>query len=172
MLKISIIVAISTLAIARSAIALSFLSTSEFELANSCQQIFIEPKIARQTNSNKKTSTFNLPPQISIWWAAEQFDPFGGKLIQDWLAHPRKQQIELTVNWQLWSVLDYFGRYRFVHQIGTGLRKYGYSLNILNQKKQCLASYKYNPISNPPKWELHLEKLGKDSLEIDSPESL
>lgn len=105
--------------------------------------------------------------QSSFWWAALQFDPFDGKLVQNWLAYPQKQQINLIVNWQLWTLLDYFGRYRFVNQFGTVARKYGYSLSIFNQKDQCLASYKYNSTSIPPKWELNLEQLGRSSLPIE-----
>ena len=105
--------------------------------------------------------------QSSFWWAALQFDPFDGKLIQNWLTYPQKQQINLIVNWQLWNLLDYFGRYRFVNQFGTVARKYGYSLNIFNQKDQCLASYKYNSTTIPPKWELNLEELGRGSLPIE-----
>ncbi|MEY2858458.1 MAG: hypothetical protein RLZZ74_2771 [Cyanobacteriota bacterium] len=105
--------------------------------------------------------------QSSFWWAALQFDPFDGKLVQNWLAYPQKQQINLIVNWQLWTLLDYFGRYRFVNQFGTVARKYGYSLNIFNQEDQCLASYKYNSTSIPPKWELNLEQLGRSSLPIE-----
>ena len=118
---------------------------------------------------NLVTSTKAAPDitQYSFWWAALQFDPFDGKLIQDWLAYPQKQQINLIVNWQLWNLLDYFGRYRFVNQFGTVARKYGYSLNIFNQKDQCLASYRYNPTSIPPKWELNLEESGKGSLPIE-----
>jgi len=106
--------------------------------------------------------------QSSFWWAALQFDPFGGNLIQDWLTYPQKQQINLVVNWRLWSLLDYFGRYRFVNQFGTVARRHGYSLSIFNQKDRCLASYRYNSTSIPPKWELNLEKLGRASLPIES----
>ena len=105
--------------------------------------------------------------QSGFWWAALQFDPFDGKLIQNWFAYPQKRQINLIVNWQLWNLLDYFGRYRFVNQFGTVARKHGYSLNIFNQKDQCLASYKYNSTSIPPKWELNLEELGRGSLPIE-----
>ncbi|MEM8830282.1 MAG: hypothetical protein AAGE96_13125 [Cyanobacteria bacterium P01_G01_bin.19] len=108
-------------------------------------------------------------PETSIWWAAEQFDPFNGNLVQNWLTYPHKKQINLTVNWQLWSELDYFGRYRFVNQFGTVLRKHGYNLNVIGQKQRCLAAYKFNSIGNPPKWELYLEKIGRDSLEVEPP---
>lgn len=107
--------------------------------------------------------------QTSFWWAAKQFDPFNGKLVQNWLAYPQFKQINLVVNWQLWALLDYFGRYRFVNQFGTVARKYGYSLNISDREDRCLATYGYNSLSNPPKWELKLQKLGRDSLPIESP---
>lgn len=118
-----------------------------------------------ESNAKAKSDT----AQTSFWWAAEQFDPFNGRLVQNWLAYPQLQQINLVVNWQLWTLLDYFGRYRFVNQFGTVARKYGYSLNIFDRDDRCLATYQYNPISNPPKWELKLEKLGRDSLPIESP---
>ena len=122
------------------------------------------------TDSPKLVASTKTAPdltQSSFWWAALQFDPFDGKLIQNWFAHPQKQQINLIVNWQLWTVLDYFGRYRFVNQFGTVARKHGYNLNIFNQKDQCVASYKYNATSIPPKWELKLEELGRGSLPIE-----
>ncbi len=122
-------------------------------------------KITDTINQNKSKADI---PQASIWWAAEQFDPFNGNLIQNWLTYPQKQQINLTVDWQLWTTLDYLGRYRFVNQFGTVVRKHGYSLNIFSQKEQCLATYKYNSVSKPPKWELNLEKLGRDSLEVEN----
>lgn len=105
--------------------------------------------------------------QASLWWALEQFDPFNGQLVQNWLTYPQTQEINLVVNWQLWTLMDYFGRYRFVNQFGTVARKYGYSLNVFNQQAQCLASYKYNSFSIPPKWELNLGKFGGNSLPIE-----
>ena len=107
------------------------------------------------------------PDLASLWWAAEQFDPFDGKLVENWLTYPEKHQIELVVSWQLWTLLDYLERYRFVNQFGTVARKYGYGLTIFNQKYQCLASYSYNSDSKPPKWELDLQKFGRDSLPIE-----
>ncbi len=128
-------------------------------------------KIKQDINQIEQPKTASDKTQTSFWWAIEQFDPFGGKLVQNWLAYPKKQQINLIVNWQLWTMLDYLGRYRFVNQFGTVARKYGYSLNIFNQKEQCLATYKYSHVSNPPKWELHLERLGEDSLQVKPLES-
>ncbi|MEN9566906.1 MAG: hypothetical protein RLZZ69_2102 [Cyanobacteriota bacterium] len=146
-------------------------------LVNNCNQIsnqVITPantisveQIVAHRNLLASTTTKPNATQYSFWWAALQFDPFNGKLVQNWFAYPQKQQINLVVNWQLWTLLDYFGRYRFVNQFGTVARKYGYSLNIFNQEDQCLASYKYNSTSVPPKWELNLEQSGRSSLPIE-----
>ena len=107
---------------------------------------------------------FTVP---SLWWAREQFDPFGGRLINTWLTNHKLKQIDLTVNWQLWTLLDYLGRYRFINQLGTVTREYGYNLRIINQQKQCLATYQYQLQSNPPKWEINLDNSGQDSLQVE-----
>ena len=103
----------------------------------------------------------------SLWWAREQFDPFDGRLINNWLADDQLKQIDLTVNWQLWTLLDYLGRYRLINQLGTVAREYDYNLRIINQQKQCLATYQYELDSNPPKWEINLDSLGQDSLQVE-----
>ncbi|MCC0178201.1 hypothetical protein I4641_14560 [Waterburya agarophytonicola K14] len=177
------LIGLSVLLITKSAIALNTFSEPGIKAIASCDGVihsslpFINDskdrtKIEKDLKAINRRNTNADIPQESIWWAAEQFDPFDGNLIQNWLTYPQKQQINLTVNWQLWTLLDYFGRYRFVNQFGTVVRKHGYSLNIFNQKKQCLATYKYNSVSNPPKWELYLETFGRDSLELEFQENI
>ncbi len=102
----------------------------------------------------------------SLWWAREQFDPFGGKLISNWLTNTKVKQIDLVVNWQFWTLLDYLGRYRFINQFGTVAREHGYDLRIFNQQRQCLALYEYNQVTNPPKWEIKIEGFGQESLQV------
>jgi hypothetical protein len=140
----------------------SLATTSTPQLNNSSNHSTIreeptktEPKIA--------LAGFAIP---SLWWAKEQFDPFGGKLIHNWLTNTQIKQIDLTVNWQLWTLLDYLGRYRFINQFGTVARQYGYSLRIFNQQQQCLALYEYNNAVNPPKWEIKIEGVGQESLPV------
>ena len=103
----------------------------------------------------------------SLWWAREQFDPFGGRLIDDFLTNHQLKQIDLVVNWQLWTLLDYLGRYRLINQLGTVARQYDYDLRIINQQKQCLATYQYTVESNSPKWEINLDSLGQNSLQLE-----
>lgn len=140
----------------------------------SSQDSFRDSKISSNTLETP-VETSDDEPRISVasiavpslWWAIEQFDPFDGKLIDDWLTYPRIKQIDLTVNWQLWTLLDYLGRYRFINQFGTVAREHGYSLRIFNQQQQCLALYEYNDRTYPPKWEITIEGLGEDSLQIE-----
>ena len=147
--------------------------TKEYKVTSSCEQK-LDRQILTKNNSKSNNILIASQPTISInnmnlpslWWAKQQFDPFGGRLINNWLAYPEIKQINLTVNWQLWTLLDYLGRYRFVNQVGTVARKYGYELHILNNQKQCLASYQYNLDSSPPKWEINLEQSNEDSLQI------
>jgi hypothetical protein len=107
----------------------------------------------------------------SLWWAKEQFDPFAGKLIINWLAYPQQQRIDLLVNWQLWTLLDYLKRYRFINNFGTIAREYGYNLRIFNQQNECLAIYRYNSHLNPPQWEIQVDASSlKDSLEVEKKE--
>ena len=164
------IVVLLALIFAKSAIASNSVLKNNPRIIQSCEQVStqIDPthSVSKKLNNLIYKHSYADIPQATIWWAIEQFDPFDGKLIENWLTHPKKRQINLIVDSQLWTTLDYFDRYRLVNQFGTIARKYSYSLNILDPKEQCLATYKYNTIGNPPKWELRLEELGKDSLQV------
>lgn len=103
-------------------------------------------------NSFSQTS-MTIP---SLWWPQEQFDKFGGRLVNNWLAYPQERRIDLIVNTQLWRIMNYLERYSFVNSFGTIARSYNYNLRVFSQNQQCLALYYYNSNSNPPKWELNL----------------
>lgn len=146
--------------------------TEEYTATRSCNQ---EQELLTEGNSEPTNNNIVTIPQTAslasitlpgLWWAKQQFDPFGGRLINSWLAYPEIKQIQLTVNWQSWTLLDYLGRYRFINQFGTVARKYGYELQVFNNQQQCLASYQYNVESSPPKWEINLEQSEQDSLQI------
>jgi hypothetical protein len=78
----------------------------------------------------------------SLWWAKEQF---GGKLLDNWLAYPGNgstpHRVDLIVNRQLWSLLDYLERYEFVNHLGTVARDYGYNTRVFNRQGLLLAAY-------------------------------
>jgi hypothetical protein len=158
------------------------MAQSEETAEKSCDRLSLDSATMKLTaepgnSENRQISEdpANIKPKIavagiaipSLWWAKEQFDPFGGKLISNWLTDTKIKQIDLTVNWQLWTLLDYLGRYRFINQFGTVARQHGYSLHIYNQQQKCLALYEYNDTVNPPKWEITIEGVAEDSLQVE-----
>ncbi len=78
----------------------------------------------------------------SLWWADEQF---GGKLLDNWVAYAGTAEtparVDLIVNRQLWSLLTYLERYRFVNEFGTVARDYGYDVRVFNRQGVFLAAY-------------------------------
>ncbi len=107
----------------------------EFELLKDNEQLAQRGIITANTISQR---SINIP---SLWWAREQIDPYRGRLVINWLAYSEEKRIDLIVNRQLWSLLDYLNRYRFLHQFGTVARGYEYNLRVFNQQQQCLATY-------------------------------
>ncbi len=102
----------------------------------------------------------------SLWWDTEQFDPFEGQLVNGWLAFPKEQRIDLIVNRQLWSLMDYIQRYRYVNQLGTVARGYQYDLRILTNPNRCLATYVCQVRSDSAQdCLIHFDSLGLRGLE-------
>jgi hypothetical protein len=104
----------------------------------------------------------------SLWWAKEQFDPFGGRLINHWLAYPNERRIDIVVNRQLWSLLDYLERYRFVNEFGTVARDYQYNLRIFDRQKKCLVTYSCNFQATPHQCAIDFEPSGRTGLQVDT----
>src|SRR5919199_5699197 len=100
----------------------------------------------------------------SLWWAKEQF---AGKLLDNWLAYPNEHRVDLVVNRQLWTLLDYIGRYSFINQLGTAAREYGYNTRvfILNQPDKALATYTCDFSAAQPVCNIRLESSGKGTLQ-------
>ena len=91
--------------------------------------------ISKEIIKNKDS----IPP--SLWWAKEQFDLFDGRLVTNWIADTEQKEIDIIVNRQLWSLLNYLERYRFVNKFGTVARENQYNLRIFNQQQKCLVTY-------------------------------
>lgn len=98
----------------------------------------------------------------SLWWAKEQF---GGKLLDNWLAYPAlgtiAGRIDLVVNRENWSLLNYLERYEFVNHFGTVARDYGYNVRVFNYQKELLATYTCNFSTNPRLCNIQVEAAGK-----------
>lgn len=99
----------------------------------------------------------------SLWWANEQFA--GETLNNNWLAYPGEGntpgRIDLVVNRQSWSLLDYLERYEFVNQFGTVARDYGYNVRVFNYQKELLATYTCNFSTSPEQCNINVQVAGK-----------
>ncbi|GAB1541965.1 hypothetical protein NUACC21_46380 [Scytonema sp. NUACC21] len=86
----------------------------------------------------------------SLWWAKENSE---NKLLDNWIAHPASNvepaRVDLIVNQQIWSLLDYLERYDFVNRLGTVARDSGYNLRVFNYRKERLATYTCNFSTSP-----------------------
>jgi hypothetical protein len=104
----------------------------------------------------------------SLWWAKEQFDPFAGKLIDNWLIYPKKEgrerRVDILVNFQLWQLLDYIERYTLVNKFGTVARGYGYNIRIFNNQNELLAAYTCTLPIERARCNLWIDPSAQDSL--------
>ncbi|NET34984.1 MAG: hypothetical protein F6K19_23650 [Cyanothece sp. SIO1E1] len=103
------------------------------------------------TSSTISQSGLTVP---SLWWIKEQItNQFGRRSIDNWIAYRRNddalRRVDLIVNSQIWSLLDYVKRYTLVHQFGTVARDYGYNIRFFNRQGSFLGIYfcDFNQIS-------------------------
>ncbi len=86
----------------------------------------------------------------SLWWAKENSE---NKLLDNWIAYPatdnQSARVDLVVNQQIWSLLDYLERYDFVNRLGNVARNYGYNIRVFNYQQERLATYTCNFNTSP-----------------------
>jgi hypothetical protein len=105
------------------------------------------------------------PPdrQSELWWTKDQIEAElkSSKLISRWslstdspnplassLASPLATgpatgpaTLDVTINSQAWSLLDYFGRYEFANTLGIKAHELGYGLRIMSDRGIVLGQY-------------------------------
>ncbi|MFN6480082.1 hypothetical protein [Nostoc sp. DedQUE07] len=81
----------------------------------------------------------------SLWWAQQNSEK---KLLDNWIAYPASNKeparVDLIVNQQIWSLLEYIERYDFVNRLGSAARNFGYNVRVFNYQKEPLATYTCN----------------------------
>jgi hypothetical protein len=106
----------------------------------------------------------------SLWWAKEQFNELDGKLINNWIAYQDEKRIDIVVNRQPWTLLDYLERYRFINKFGAVARDHNYNVRIFNQQGELLATYTCNYTQSPAACEIKiLDPFGRTSLPVTRP---
>lgn len=105
-----------------------------------------------------------IQPTIpSLWWAKEQF---GGRLLSDWLAYSGAgksvRRVDLIVNEQVWSLLDYLERYGFINQFGKAAQLDRYDTRVFNRQGLLLAAYTCRSVAQQAQLEIPLNQPAPD----------
>ncbi len=112
-------------------------STAPVDLSLLEPEVIVPPNVI--TADTVSQNSLTAP---SLWWARQESE---NKLLDNWLAYQNSDQeharVDLIVNQQVWTLLDYVERYDFVNRIGTVARQSGYNVRVFDYDKNSLASY-------------------------------
>lgn len=72
----------------------------------------------------------------SLWWVRDQF---GRQIVINWLIYPQEKRIDLVVDRQIWSFINYIEKYSLINHFAINAREYGYSLRIFNDQRLLLG---------------------------------
>lgn len=128
--------------------------------------LLTKPKRSVITANTINPQDLTIP---SLWWAKKNAE---NKLLDNWILYPASEnesaRVDLIVNQQIWSVLDYLERYRFVNNIGNYTRGFGYNIRVFNYQKELLATYTCNLDLKPELCNIHMSNNSKLGLPIDN----
>jgi hypothetical protein len=123
--------------------------------------------LAKPDKSVVTANTINLRGLTvpSLWWTKANTE---NKLLDNWIAYPATQQeparVDVLVNQQVWSLLDYLERYDFVNRLGTLARSYGYNVRVFNYQQEALANYTCSFDSSPSSCNIQVNTRSESSL--------
>jgi hypothetical protein len=120
----------------------------------------------------------------SLWWTRDQLvaksQVFHPKLIEGWLvcqagiqeqsartcqiSPQRPGRVDMVVNAQLWSVLDYLNRYEFLHRLGTAASECGYNIYVFSSEAKLIGDYTCEFPDRPSVCSLRTDLSGKGGL--------
>ncbi len=109
-------------------------STAPLELS-----LLAKPNNSVMTSATISQRYLTIP---SLWRAQKSAE---NKLLADWIAYPASAtepaRVDIIVNQQIWSLLDYLERYDFINRLGTSVRKDKYNVRVFNYQEEFLGSY-------------------------------
>jgi len=110
--------------------------------------LLIHPKDSVVTVNTINPKTLTIP---SLWYAKANTQD---KLLYNWLAYPptdkQPGRVDLLVNQQVWNLLDYLERYKFVNRFGSIVRDLNYNMRVFDYQQEFLAAYTCSFTVNPP----------------------
>jgi hypothetical protein len=137
-----------------------------FHPARAQTQAFVRPSdspldlgMLKNPRGVTTANTFNQVKSTvpSLWWAKENSE---SKLLDNWIAYPattkESARVDLIVNQQIWSLLDYLERYQFINRLGTNARNYSYNVRVFNYQEEFLGAYTCNFETIPTKCRINM----------------
>ena len=116
--------------------------------------LLTKPKELVSTANTINLSGLNSP---SLWWAKDISE---NKLLDNWIAYPATEnearRVDLIVNQQIWSLLDYLERYNFINRLGITARRDSYNVRVFNYQKELLGTYTCSFSSSPANCKIQL----------------
>ncbi len=84
----------------------------------------------------------------SLWWIRDQF---GRRVVTNWLGYPQERRVDIVVDRQVWSFINYVEKYSLINHFALTAREYGYNLRIFNNQGLPLgqATCEFAPLDNP-----------------------
>ncbi|BAY20302.1 hypothetical protein NIES2100_00430 [Calothrix sp. NIES-2100] len=108
----------------------------------------LELSLLTKPKSNVVTATTINQGNLTVprLWRAQ--NSAENKLLANWIAYPASvlepARVDLVVNQQIWSLLDYLERYDFINRLGTAARRDNYNVRVFNYQEELLGSYTCN----------------------------
>ncbi|MBD2439527.1 hypothetical protein [Nostoc sp. FACHB-110] len=150
-------------------ISQSFAQTSSVPLPSDAP---LELSLLTKPNDTVITANTINPQGLtkpSLWLAQANSE---NKLLDNWIAYPASAtspgRVDLIVNQQIWSILDYLERYSFVNRLGSVARKDIYNLRVFNYQQEMLASYTCNFQTSPTQCSIQINSLNRLGLQQSS----
>ncbi|ALF53652.1 hypothetical protein ACX27_13695 [Nostoc piscinale CENA21] len=132
----------------------------------------LELDLLTKPNSNVITANTINPQGLttpSLWLAQANSE---NKLLDNWIAYPATAntpgRVDVIVNQQVWSILDYLERYSFVNRLGNVARKDVYNLRVFNYQQELLGSYTCNFQTSPISCRIQINSLNRLVLQQSS----
>jgi hypothetical protein len=119
----------------------------------------------------------------SLWWTRDQLltkNYFNPKLIEGWLvcdagvqtadarictlSGQRPGRVDVLINTQLWSVLDYLNRYELLYRLGTATSECGYNVYLYDTEAKLIGDYTCKFPDRPQDCTLRTDPTGKGGL--------
>lgn len=118
-------------------------------LTHDCPHTFAELPPGAVLTSTTLCAAGLTPP--SLWWIQEQFANQGKgyrgyrQLVTNWLTYlpteTTTSRVDLVVDLQIWSTMDYFRRYEFLNTFGESAQTFGYNLRTFSFRGEFLGAY-------------------------------